>query len=410
MQHVLRAWMVTCAFTLITTTVSAQREARWDCYLRGGAVDCTDLANAYFESVPGMRRSEEGSLGVEVRSTALASARRYTVAVVDPETESRVRVAKSVPSSRGVDQARMEVLALLHQATMPFLRVSSPGTSDDGVFRLEAARADDEDDDEPSTSWYVRPRLGGNMFRGGITVASINGGLTINHSTDDWRFLVDGNVAYRYVDFDLPDDQSLKGGFATAFGNAFVARSLGRGFSAALIGRARRQPQNNLQLRGEAGAGLEWVRHPFMENDATNVGLRYQLTATRDRYVTANRDGDTELWYPRHSLALFGQLHGDAVDLNLDTGIAAPVVQPEAWSVWGGAALTLRAAKGLEITLGGHVQVRRRALNEPADFGELDPVTSVEGRNLGRLTYGARLSFAYTFGNGLLHGQDRRWR
>ena len=184
MQHVLRAWMVTCAFTLITTTVSAQREARWDCYLRGGAVDCTDLANAYFESVPGMQRSEEGSLGVEVRSTALASARRYTVAVVDPETESRVRVAKSVPSSRGVDQARMEVLALLHQATMPFLRVSSPGTSDDGVFRLEAARADDETDAEPSTNWYVRPRLGGNMFRGGITVASINGGLTINHSTD----------------------------------------------------------------------------------------------------------------------------------------------------------------------------------------------------------------------------------
>lgn len=408
MEHVLRACLATCAFTLLTSTGSAQHQVRWDCYLRGGPVDCVQLGNAYFDSVPGMNRDEEGLLTIEVRSTALANARRYNVRVSN--TESNVVVRGDVLNSRGPDQANLEVLALLQQATMPFLRVSSPGSTDDGVFRLEAAADEQPDVTDDSTNWYFRPRLGGNMFRGGITVARVNGGLTLNYSNDNWRFLIDGSVGYRFVDFDLPDDQSLKGGFVTAFGRSVIARSLGRGFSAALIGRARREPQNNLELRGEAGAGLEWVHRPFMENDATNIGLRYQLLAARDRYVTENRDGDTELWYPRHSMSVFGQLHGDNVDINADVGIATPLVDPEAWSVWGGASLTVRVAAGLEVTLGGNMQVRRRALNEPADFDELDPVTSVEGRNLGRLTYGLRLNFAYTFGNGLLHSQDRRWR
>ncbi len=410
MQHAL-AWTMTCAFILLAfaRTAAAERDARWDCYLRGGGVDCTELGNAYFESVPGLRRTDEGALEIEVRSTALASARRYAVSVVDPASESQVRVAANVPSSRGGDQALLEVLALLHQATMPFLRVSGPATNEDGVFRLEAT-SNEQQRDEPSGGWYFRPRLGGDMFRGGITVVSINGGLTLNHSAEQWRFFVDGDVAYRYVDFDLPGDASLTGGFVTAIGSAAVARSLGRGFSAALLGRARREPQNNLDLRGEVGAGLEWLQHPFLESDATNVGLRYRVLAVRDRYAAANRDDDTELWYPRHSLALFGQLHGDKVDLNLDVGIGAPLIRPEAWNVWAGADLTLRAAQGLEITLGGNVQLRRRALNEPNDFDELDPVTSVAGSNLGRLTYGARLSLSYTFGNGLLHSQDRRWR
>ncbi|MBX3250972.1 MAG: hypothetical protein KF901_27595 [Myxococcales bacterium] len=404
--------LATLALVAWETKAEAQLGVRWDCYLDAGAIDCATLANAYAESVPGVTlTSSDATVSVGVRSIEVATRRRYLVAVEGGG--SRVELAREVAQSRGAEQTLLDVLALLHRGTVPFLDVAAPGRVEGGAFTLRAAGASAATaaDGERETTWYGRPWISGEVVSAGVQVHGVAGGLELNRSTESHRLRVVGDAAYRYVRFDLPGGDELRGGFFRASGSVVGARSLGRGVSVAALGGAQRQPQNNLALRAELGAGVEWIRAPFLATDGTNFGIRYRVRALWDRYVSETTQGHERRVYPHHALGVFALVHYAAVDLTLDLGVGAPLLEPGLWDVNGRATLTFRVAGALEIVLGGMLIVRGGAIHEPGDPSALSPVATImAGSDFGRLTYQAELSFAYTFGNGALRTQDRRWR
>lgn len=399
------------ALVALDTKAEAQMRVRWDCYLEAAALDCATLANAYAESVPGVAlTASDASVSIGVRSIEVATRRRYLVEVEG--SGSRVALAREVAQSRGPEQTLLDVLALLHRGTIPFLEVAAPGRVESGAFTLRAGpAAEAASEDAIETAWYGRPWISGEAVSAGVQVYGVSGGLELNRSSEAHRLRVVGEAAYRYVRFDLPSGDELRGGFFRAGASVVGARSVGRGVSVAVLGGVQRQPQNNLALRAELGAGVEWIRAPFLATDGTNFGARYRVRAMRDRYVSETTQGHEERTYPHHAFGVFALVHYAAVDLTLDVALGAPLLEPALWDVQGRAALTFRVAGALEIVLGGSLIVRGGAIHQPVDAGALSPVgTIIAGSDFGRLTYQAELSFAYTFGNGALRTQDRRWR
>lgn len=116
----------------------APLRVRWDCYLEGAAIGCNALANAYAESTPGVALDAgAGDLEVRVRSIDVTPRRRYLVEVTRPgDAPSTLRLARAIANSRGGDQTLLDVLALLHRGTLPFLDVSAPGRVEGASFVL----------------------------------------------------------------------------------------------------------------------------------------------------------------------------------------------------------------------------------------------------------------------------------
>ena len=411
------------AFVGGTARADAPLRVRWDCYLEDAAVDCNALANAYAEATPGVViDADHADLDVLVRSTEIAPRRRYVVEVRSAAAHGassarastdRLQLVRDVASTRGEDQTLLDVLALLQRATLPFLEIGAPGRVEDGVLTLRAGAPNASSSapaSEPST-WFFRPTLSGQIVSAGVRVYGLGGGLELSRSTPRHRVRLVGDASYRYVDFTLPSGESLRGGLVRAGGSLVGARSLGRGVSVAVLGNAQRQPQNNLALRADLGLGLEWLRVPFLATDGTNFGVRYRIRATHDLYVVESAQGHETRTYPHHTLGVVGLAHYDAIDLALDVALGAPLLEPSLWDVRGNASVTFRVAGALEIGVGATFVIRGGAIHQPGDRSALDPVaTLLAGSDFGRLTVEAELSLAYTFGNGALRTEDRRWR
>ena len=396
---------------LFSSYASAQIKVKWDCYLPDGSIDCATLANAYFQATPHIENTDEQEdIKIEIRSAELSNRRRYEVQVFTPE--SHLELAQEISNHRSVDQTLASVIALLHRGTIPFLSIQGPGRMEGGMFQLQFDEAETlTTQDEELSAWYLRPSIEGQLLRAGLTMVGVYGELEANHSTDAFRFRLNIGGGYRYANLSLPNDESLRGGFLYGGGSIAVVRSLPKGMSIAALGNAKRQPQNNLTFRVEGGLGVEWLSHPFLRADSSNLGVRYRFYVVQDQYVTATQMDMNRQTYFRHFASLFGQLHSDSTDIALDLGVGCPLLHPELWRVYGNASVTLRITDGIEMGLSGELTVRGGAIHQPADSSRLSPVaTLLAGSDFGRLNYNLKLSLSYTFGNGLLRSQDRRWR
>ncbi len=422
--------MVTCIFVLwlgMGARAHAELRMHWDCYLPNAQVACSEVASAYFPSVAGIDRAaseRRANVSVALRSVQVASAERFLVdfrgrpvGADARDDEVRFTLADEVPTAEGHDRTLMRLVGLLQRGTVPYLSVTTPGSSENGVLRLEAAGTSHEEGSTDGSrgrdvhaGWYLRPSLSGEIVSAGMHMVSLSSKLELSYTDRCWRWLTTASGGYRHLDIDLGNEH-LSGGFFQGNATSTLAHSLGAGLDLAVIGSARREPQNNLRSRVEGGAGVEWLRHPFLRADGTNFGARYVLSTTWDRYATETVLGQTERVYPRHALLLFAGFHLDAVDFKASVNAGAVADQPELWNVGADLKTTLRVTAGLEIELYGSVLYRGGAVHEPADPGRLDPIaTIISGSDFYALTYDTGISLAYTFGNGLLYSQDQRWR
>ena len=415
-----RARTAPCALTILLLLVArpaaADCRVELDCYLADADLECQDVRRAFGDSVPGVGLDgDDPQLRVRLRDVEVALGRRYFATFegrpAGGADEARFELVSEVPTSAGHDRALALVVALLQRGSVPFLEVSAPGTAEDGVLHLEVSAGDvaGAAADAPSP-WYVRPSVTGGYVRAGVELANVGGGLEINYSDPEWRWRVEGELQYRYLDVPL-GNESLEGDFLAYRARSTFARSFEAGFSVALYGGVESAPNNNRAFRGEAGAGVEWVLSPFLRANETNVGARVRIAGRYDEYVTPNIENATERVFAEPSATLFGRVHTQPVDLELQATAACVLDRPELWSVGGNLSAAFRIADGLQLTIGGGVLYRSGALHAPADPSAIDPVaTAVSGSDFGELTVQTEALLSWAIGNSLLRSQDQRWR
>ena len=396
-----------------------------DCYLPRTTVACRTLESAYFESLTYAERAPEGAaaLTVTVRANELPSATRYVLRFASHGGGPVFQLHEEQPSSMAEDAALLELLGAMQRGTVPFLQLRRPARVADGAFVLEAIAPGDGDGksdgaadaigdrDEGSRPFYARPEIAAEMVSQGLDMASLQAGLELNYSTPSFRWLSNGRVGYRHLRVDLSDDEELEGSFTTVDAGMTIAHQLHGGLSGALLGGYGRYPANNLDAVGQAGIGFEWIRHPFLEEESGNYGLRYRMAAVHQDYVTPNvrdRLGET---FMRQSLTAFLLWHSSWVDLGADATGTMKVDEPTYWDVAGSLTAAFRIGEALELGAEASIRHRHAALHEPMDADQLDPAARLfGGSDFLSLTYYTQISLSYTFGNALLRSQDQRWR
>lgn len=382
---------------------AAPAAATFDCTLPN--LSCNELQAAYRAAVPDV----EG-LSVVVRSTELPTAYCYRVEVA--RAAQRLELQRETPKSVADDEALLQVVGLLQQASLPFLSMQGNGTVEDGVLRV--AFETDVPEEAPADAnepWFIRPSAWANFQSAGVRIGGVGGGLEVNYSGEAARVRARGDFTYRYLSFDLPDQSTIEGGFASGSGSLVGSVALDGGLSAGLRSTAHRAPNNNLEVRAAAGGGVEWLQRPMLETGESNIGGRLTVEAVYDQYVTGNRYGELALVYPQGTASAFARWHQERMDFSLSAEFSTPMHRPADWGIDAGGEVTFRPGGGLEIGISAGLAYRNGAIEEPVDRDQLDSVaTLLGGTNFVQVSYRANLSLSYAFGNSLLRSQDQRWR
>ena len=391
---------------------SGQRQVAWDCYLPSGPVNCVALRDAYYQETPGVvRSSEDRALGIEVRAIELPAAHRVSIRFRALDGEE-AHFVERVRFTMDAQLAQLRLLAKLQHGTLPFLSLEGLVRSNEGelaVGTADALKSEDEDS-KPTGSWYVRPEIGGDVLRRGMTTISAFAGLTVGYSTPAMRLLLDANGRYEYIDVELPGAGNISGGIFLASGVARLVNAIGSGFDLALLGEVRHEPNNNLGQRWRGGAGIEWLLQPLLDDGAGNVGVRYSLQVAHDRYLAENEQGAGDLTYFRHELEALSQLHTDLADLGLTISVGSPLHRHSFLDVRGQAMVSFQLGARAQLVCFFDVTYRGGALNAPSEDAVIDPVIALTvGSDTNRLSFGGNLSLAFNFGNALLHSRDQRW-
>jgi hypothetical protein len=409
-----------CAL-MFPTEARAETAVRFDCFLSEGIeIQCREIAQAYRSSIPGLTLVEDATLfEVRLRSTEVAGGFRFFAdfsghSLSEPEAGEPLQftITEDVPRSAGNDRTLLVLVALLQRGTLPFLRIDAPGEPDGDLLRVTATATQSASHDAGSqaTGWYARPMIAGEFVSAGIMIATAQGGLELNYSDPEWRFRLISKASYRYLNLSLGDSH-LEGSFVELEGETVLARSLGSGFSLALIGAASSKPQNNLDSRAGVALGVEWVLASFLRANETNIGTRLTLWGYHDDYVTPNIEARDERFYADPSFSLFGRVHTDIIDIEANASFGFVLDEPRFWTVGGELETSLRVFDGLSLALELELLYRGAALHAPMNSSALNPVaTTLAGSDFGQLTVSAELTISWVFGNSLIRSQDQRWR
>lgn len=401
-----------CALVSVGAVARAEVRVHIDCYLESGPVECRALESAFYESMGSSvgRGARDADVALRVRAVSLATSVHYEIG--STAGTERLSLSDSVPQALDGDATLLRVVSLLERGTLPFLPLAGAHAGDDGELRLttrDASRAAPDDGEEQP--FYLRPSVSGELVSQGASMISLGARLEASWSDARWRVLASGRAAYRHLRIDIPGAQRLEGSAWSASAPLVIARTIAGGLSVAALAEVARAPQNNLDRSVSAGGGVEWIRVPIRRDEESNYGARYRLLAVSHDYVTPNLWAEGDRLFARHSLTAFVSWHTDALDLALDASGSMVLDRPEAWDVGGEASLTWRVTDALEVTVHSWATYRGRAVNEPADPDGLDPIAVVvSGSDFGTMSFGGELELSYTFGNGLMHARDQRWK
>jgi hypothetical protein len=412
------------ALALGAAPAHAALDVAWDCYLPNGQLSCDQLAQAFFSNrafarAPGDAADPGNAAGpdtsIHVRAIDSADGTTYSIDVHGKDGSS-FSFADRIPHTFSSDAVLLRLVGDVQKSTAHLFTVDEPGTTDDGVLRLELRDPDagprQARKDDTQTGWYLAPSLSANANQSAVTELSVRGGLEANWSHPAWRLhgYAWGNYRYVHLDdgTDDPEDTYQNLDLGTDW---TVVRTVAGGFALGANGYVMHEPQENYQLRGGTLIGAEWMYAPFLKTDEANFGVRYEIGADHEEYVYETVRLKHSDNFMRHRVRVFGAWHFSRVDLNGGLTAQSLLTNLDYSSISANGGVTWRILDDLSLSFNGEVSYRNGLVNEPKDLSQLPPLAAFYGgSSYGDVTYWSWISLEYVFGNSLILRQDQRWR
>ena len=414
--------VLAAAATAAPATARADVPVRWDCWLEAAAVECTALESSYFGSIAWLRRGtatpEATVLTVRVRSTQVPDGTNVRVDFAGPGEGPRFSLHELLRRDVDRDTALVRLVGLLQRGTVPFLSLTEPGATRDGALHLAAidpagagARRPAPSGAAPTSGWTVSPSLWAQVVQSGISLTAGGADVSVARSGAPWRVIASGGAAYQHLRVDIPGANPIEGDVASGQARGVLARTVVGGLSLAGIGSVAHAPQDNLELRAEAGLGVEWVRSPFLPPSGNDFGVRYRVGLADHHYVTDNVLGARKMLFTQHAATAFVRWHEERLDVSTSVTASAPMARHDLWEVRGGVTAAVRLTDAVQLATEAEAAMRGGTVTEPQDPDALDPAAALlGGSDFGRVSYVAELKLTYSFGNPLLEARDQRWR
>jgi hypothetical protein len=390
----------------------------WDCYLPGDRVQCTALQQAHFSALPFVVQvpAESADLVVTVRSQRVPTGRAYSLSFAGAGERPSFVLEDRVLDTVADDGLLLRLVGTLQRGMAPYLELVAPGrAAEDGTLSLRlrdpAAAPASASKGDTSTGWYLAPSVSAAASRDSIDHLRVGGSLVANWSSPAWRLRASGGMSYRRWSLEQEDGADPLVYEALSGGTSLVAAHvLWQGLTIGTSTIVGHDPPDNQIYVVRPRFGLEWVLHPFLETDESNVGVRYLFGGENVLFFRENIRGNTRESFLLHEGAGFLRWHFARADAQVTVGAKSILDDVDFSSVFGNASFTWRVTDELWLTASGDLSVRNQLINAPATPPE-NPLEQIfSGKSFGTFQYSTSIGLSYAFGNSLLDSQDQRWR
>lgn len=197
---------------------------------------------------------------------------QYTAAASEPEQETREGVVR-----------------VLEQGLLGYLAETPTAEMLDVVYRGEGEGGQDPaPSGDPWNRWVFETSLGGFLSDGGRrTSYSVNGGLSANRTTEEWKIDVGLSGRYERSEFLIP-----RGGDTTEVvstedrlnASGLVVNSLGPHWSFGGHSSVSQNSRRNQDLSVSFGPAIEYSLFPYAESTRRQLTVLYAVTGNAFRY------------------------------------------------------------------------------------------------------------------------------
>lgn len=263
----------------------------------------------------------------------------------------------------------------------------------EGEERPEAAR-------DPWNFWTFRANLRG-FFNGESRVSSqsLNGSLSANRVTDQWKIQLSTNGSERSSRFEINDSTTVTSQQSSYGLNSLVVRSLSPHWSAGVRSSASSSTFLNQDLHLRLAPALEYSIYPYSEATRRQMTLLYSVGANRFDYDEITIFDETTQTLMDHSLLGsldFKQRWGS---MNLSVEGTQFLHDTSRYRAETFTDLDVRLLRGLSVNLFGSLSWVRDQLYLPAGDATEEEILLRLRQLDTSYRYFASLGFSYTFGS-----------
>lgn len=317
------------------------------------------------------------------------------------------RLQYTASASEPEQETRSGIVRIIEQGLLGYLVRTPTGDRLDVVYRggEEAAEEQPGVAEDPWNRWVFEASLGGFLSEGGRrTSYSVNGGLSANRTTKEWK--VDLGLSGRYEEskFLVPrgdDTTEVTSTEDRLQANTLVVNSLGPHWSFGGHGSVSKLSRRNQDLAVSGGPALEYSLFPYSESTRRQLTLLYAVSANAFRYRDTTVFGLASEERLRHTLNVSYDVKEPwgEVGVSLEGRHFLDDVDQNRITLSG--RMQLQVVQGLSLRLFGsgsrvrdQIYLSRQDVSPGEVFtGEREFATDFE--------YRASVSLSYTFGSAL---------
>ena len=383
---------------------------RFDCFLQNTNVSCNDIQSALLGSVAFLK-SDEGGIAITIRSSPIDAGTRYDLHFKGQQNQPEFTLQDRIPNGLDSNATLLRIVGDLHRGLAPYLSLKKVESGGNNlvldVVDPESQNLSEAREDKGASPFYFRPSVSLRFSKDSFEQLQVRSFATLNYSTPKWRLRNVGFGGYERITDEADGEVSVfEQTFLGGFGGAIY--SLHEGLSIAARYLVAHDSADNQLYTIRPAFGVEWVLHPFLENNSSNFGVQYRIGGEHVVFIEKNiRDNDLENFL-FHQAKAFASWHWSRIDLELAGEFRSILDDLDFSSVGTNGSLAYRITDDLRVSLDGRASYRNNLINAPKDESD-DALEQIFGGNFSDVTYRVDLSLSYTFGNALLDRQDRRW-
>jgi hypothetical protein len=257
-----------------------------------------------------------------------------------------------------------------------------------------------DEESDPWNHWVFRVQ--GSGFLNGqasSTSTNVNGSVSAERVTEDWKLVFSPSGSYRRNSYDLGEDGTVvtTNGQASLFTRA--VRSVSDHWSAGLQFRARRSSFDNLAAQARLSPAVEYNLFPYVESTRRQVRLSYELTGEAVAYVDTTIFGKTDDLLLGHEAGVssaFAQPWGSTY---VGVDLSQYLTKPDKYRASLSGSVSMRVARGLNVNMGGSFSFVRDQIALRTGGATPEEILTQQRQLATNFDYSARLGLSYVFGS-----------
>jgi Protein of unknown function, DUF481 len=264
---------------------------------------------------------------------------------------------------------------------------------------------------DPWNFWFFRVGLNGN-FEGEESQSerSIEGSLSANRTTDNWKMIFGIEGDYSTQTFTLDDGEIFTSVARELDAEGLVVKSLTDHWSAGLTGAAGSSIFSNYDFRARLAPGMEYDVFPYSQSTTRMLTFLYTIGPEVADY-------EEETIYGKTSETLLSHQLEASLDLRQPWGSASSSVEfgqylndADKYRVSAFGALSIRLFKGFEVEVSGEASRRRDQLSLRRGDATNEEILVRQRELATGYQYEFNFGFSYSFGSIYNNVVNQRFR